>query len=168
MCKFIGKSNERVLWKLSKSAILRLYSIVHVTMETMKTSQLACQSKSFISIFFTCQVSAYELQPFSCHDSANEIYSQTTKTVFSHLNSPLIFFPKNSHVPSQYDYTKVFWKQKMLIFFARGPIRFTNLRPFSWEVRKVQTVLTFSTVAWLNLEFNWSVCIKKNEVPRFE
>ena len=37
-------------------------------------------------IFLTCQVSACELQPFSCHDLANDIYSQTAKTVFSHLN----------------------------------------------------------------------------------
>ena len=37
-------------------------------------------------MFFTCQVSACELQPFSCHDLAKDIYSQTPKTVFSHLN----------------------------------------------------------------------------------
>ena len=86
MCKFIGKSNEKVLCKLSKSEILRLYSIVHVAMETTKTSHFTCQSKSFISIFFTCQVSACELQPFSCYDLANDIYLQTAKTVFSHLN----------------------------------------------------------------------------------
>ena len=85
MCKFTGKSNERILCKLSKSEILRLYSIVHVAMETTKTSHFTCQSKSFISIFFTCQVSACELQPFSFHDLANDIYSQTVKTVFSHL-----------------------------------------------------------------------------------
>ena len=85
MCKFIEKSNERFLCKLSKSEILRLYSIAHVAMETMKTSHFMCQSKSFISIFFTCQVSACELQPFSCHDLANDIYLQTAKTVFSHL-----------------------------------------------------------------------------------
>ena len=72
MWKFIGKSNERILCKLSKSGILRLYSIVHVAMETTKTSNFTCQSKSFISIFFTCQVSACELQPFSCHDLPNE------------------------------------------------------------------------------------------------
>ena len=87
MCKFIGKSNVRILCKLSKSEILRLYSIVHVAMETKKTSHFTCQWKSFISIFFTCQVSACELQPFSCHDFANDIYSQTAKTVFSHLKS---------------------------------------------------------------------------------
>ena len=86
MCKLIGKSNKRILCKLSKSEILRLYSIVHVAIETMKTSHFTCQSKSFISIFFTCQVSACELQPFSCLDLANDIYSQTAKTVFSHLN----------------------------------------------------------------------------------
>ena len=85
MCKFIGKSNERILCKLSKSENLRLYSVIHVAMETAKMSNFTCQSKSFISIFFTCQVSACELQPFSCHDLANDIYSQTAKTVFSHL-----------------------------------------------------------------------------------
>ena len=57
-------------------------------METTKTSHFTCQSKSFISIFFTCQVLACELQPFSCHDLANDIYSQTAKTVFSHLKYP--------------------------------------------------------------------------------
>ena len=85
MCTFIEKFKERSLWKLSKSEILRLYSIAHVAMETTKTSNFPCQSKSFISIFFTCQVSACELQPFSCHNFANDIYSQTAKTVFSHL-----------------------------------------------------------------------------------
>ena len=79
------KSNERILCKLSKSEILRLYSVVHVAMETKKTSNFTCQSKFFISVFFTCQVSACELQPFSCHDLANDTYSQTAKTVFSHL-----------------------------------------------------------------------------------
>ena len=87
MCKIIGKSNERILYKLNKSEILRLYSIVHVAMETTKTSNFTCQSKSFISIFSTCQVSACELQPFSCHDLANDIHSQTAKTVFSHLKT---------------------------------------------------------------------------------
>ena len=67
MRKFIGKSNERILCKLNKSEILRLYSIIHVAMETAKTSSFTCQSKSFISIFFTCQVSACELQRFSYH-----------------------------------------------------------------------------------------------------
>ena len=90
MCKFTGKSNEQILCKLSKSEILRLYSIVHVAMETTKTSNFICQSRSFVSIFFTCQVSAHELQPFSYHHFANDIYSQTAKTVFSHLkDSPL-------------------------------------------------------------------------------
>ena len=85
MCKLIVKSNERILFKRSKSEILRLYSIVHVNTETTKTSNFTCQSKSFISIFFSCQVSACEPQPFSCHDFANNIYSQTAKTLFRHL-----------------------------------------------------------------------------------
>ena len=85
MCKFIGKYNERILCKPSKSEILGLYSIVHVAMETTKTSSFTCQSKSFISIFLTCLVSGCELQPFACHYLANDPYSQTAKTVFSHL-----------------------------------------------------------------------------------
>ena len=85
MCKFIGKSNERILRKLSKSENLRLCSVVHVAMETAKMSNFTCQSKSFISIFFNFQVSACELQPFSCHDLANDICTQTAKTVLSHL-----------------------------------------------------------------------------------
>ena len=79
VCQFIGKSNERIFCKLNKSEILRLYSIVGVAMETTKTSNFTGQSKFFISIFFTCQVSACELQPFSCHDLANDIHSQTAK-----------------------------------------------------------------------------------------
>ena len=68
----MAKSNERILCKLSKSELLRLYSIVNVAMETMKISHFTSQSKSFISIFLTCQVSACEL-PFSCQDLANDI-----------------------------------------------------------------------------------------------
>ena len=86
MCKLIRKSNEQILCKLGKSEILRLYSIVHVAMEITKTSKFTSQSKFFISIYFTCQVSACELQPFSYQDLANDLYSQTAKTVFSHLN----------------------------------------------------------------------------------
>ena len=79
MCKFIGKSNERSFCKLSKSEILRLHSIAHVAMETTKTLNFTCQSKSFFSILFTCHDLACELQPFSCHDLINDIYSQTAR-----------------------------------------------------------------------------------------
>ena len=43
VCKFIGKSNERILGKLSKTEILRLYSVVY-DMETVKKSNFTCQS----------------------------------------------------------------------------------------------------------------------------
>ena len=83
---FQGKSNL-IVCKLSKSEILRLYSVFDVAMETAKRSNFTCQSKSVISIFFTCQVSTCELQSFFCHDLANDIHSQTAKTVsmYSHL-----------------------------------------------------------------------------------
>ena len=82
----MGKSSERSFCKLSKSEILRLFSIVHVDMETTKTSNFTCHS-NLSSVYFSInlQVLARELQPFSCHDLANDIYSQTAKTVFSHL-----------------------------------------------------------------------------------
>ena len=68
MCKFtIGKSNARILSNLS----------VHVAMETTK-SHILPVSQNFSS--------ACELRPFSCHDLANDIYSQTAKTVLGHLN----------------------------------------------------------------------------------
>ena len=44
--------NERILCKLNKIEILRLYSIVHVAMGTTKASKFTCQSKFLISIFF--------------------------------------------------------------------------------------------------------------------
>ena len=104
MCEFIGKSNERILCKLSKSEILRFYSIVNVAMETTKTSNFTCRSKSFIIIFFTCQVSACELQPFACHNLANDLYSETAKTVFSHLK-------QNLCVLSRYYGMKFLWSE---------------------------------------------------------
>ena len=52
MCKFIGKSNERILCKPSKSEILRLYSIVNVAMETTKTSHFTCQ-QNLSSVYFS-------------------------------------------------------------------------------------------------------------------
>ena len=64
-------------------------------METAKTSNFTCQSKSFISIFFTFQVSACELQPFSCRDLANDRNSQPAKTVFSHLKISCFFGSSN-------------------------------------------------------------------------
>ena len=78
-------------------------------METTKTSNFTYQSKSFISIFFNCQVSACELQPFSCHNLANDLYSETAKTVFSHLQLGL------------------FWVQCFLVFSVKNPKhRFTS------------------------------------------
>ena len=87
MCKFIGKSNERILCKLSNSKwnfkVVFNRSCWHGNNENL-TFYLSI--KMFLSIFFICQASACELLPFSCHDLANDIYSQTAETVFSHLN----------------------------------------------------------------------------------
>ena len=126
MCKFIGKSNERILCKLSKSKILRLYSIVHVAMETTKTSHFTCQSKSFISIFFTCQVSACELQPFSCHDFANDICSQTVKTVFSHLNG--MFCTHSKMIFSPWNDKKMVLLHGIFRYTTKGMISYQSLR----------------------------------------
>ena len=72
MCKFIGKSNERILCKLSKSENLRLCSAVHVAMETGKTSNFTCQSKSFISKFLLAK-----FQLVSCNLSLAIIWQMT-------------------------------------------------------------------------------------------
>ena len=82
MCIFIGKSNERISCKLSKSEILKLYSIVHVAMETTK--------RQILPVNQTRHVLVCELQSFSCHDLVIDMYSQTAKTVFSHLNGSVV------------------------------------------------------------------------------
>ena len=88
MCNFIGKSNEWIFYKLSKSEILRLHSIVHVAMETTKTSNFTCQLKSFWHQYiFHWQSFSFHATTFSCHELANDIHSKTSKTVFSHLKS---------------------------------------------------------------------------------
>ena len=68
----MGKSNERILCKLSNGEILRLYLIVHVAMETTKTSNFTCQSNSFISIF-----SLAKFQLVSCNLSPATIWQMT-------------------------------------------------------------------------------------------
>ena len=72
MCKFIGKSNERILCKLSKSEILRLYSIVHVAMETTKTSILPV-NQNLSSVYF----SLAKFQLVSCNLSLAMIWQMT-------------------------------------------------------------------------------------------
>ena len=43
-------------------------------------------SQNLSSVYFSlAKVSANKVQPFFCHDLANDMYSQTAKTVFSHL-----------------------------------------------------------------------------------
>ena len=79
MCKFRGN----VLCKLSKSEILRLYSIVRVAMKTIKTSNFTCQSKSFISIF-----SPAKFQLLSCHISLAIIWQMTYTHKLPKLCSP--------------------------------------------------------------------------------
>ena len=49
----MGKSNERIYGKLSNGEILRLYLIVHVTMETTKTSNFTRQSITLSSVYFS-------------------------------------------------------------------------------------------------------------------
>ena len=77
---FKGKSNDRILCKLSKSEILRLFWIVHVAMETTKRHLLPVKQIFHRYILHLPSFS------FPCHDLTNNIYSQTAKTVFSHLN----------------------------------------------------------------------------------
>ena len=52
MCKFIAKSNERILCKLSKSEILKLHSIVHVAWKLRKRHILPV-SQNISSVYFS-------------------------------------------------------------------------------------------------------------------
>ena len=90
MYKFIGKSNERILCKLSKSGILRLYSIVYVAMETTKTSNFICQSKLFISVF-----SLAKFQLVSCNLSLAMIWQRTHTHELPKLCSDTLKLDKN-------------------------------------------------------------------------
>ena len=90
MCKFIGKSNERILCKLSKSGILRPYSIVYVAMETTKTSNFTCQSKLFISVF-----SLAKFQLVSCNLSLAMIWQRTHTHELPKLCSDTLKLGKN-------------------------------------------------------------------------
>ena len=78
MCKFIGKCNERILRKLSKSEILWLYSIVHVAMEAMETSN------------FTVHFSLGKFQLVSCNLSLAMIWQMTYSHELSKLCSATV------------------------------------------------------------------------------
>ena len=88
MYKFIGKSNGWILCKPFKSEILRLYSIVHVAAEIYEKVKFYLSIKIFHQYIFQVYLPSYSLwaEYFSCHDLANDIQSQTAKTVFSYLN----------------------------------------------------------------------------------
>ena len=60
-------------------------------METSKTSNFTCQSKYFISLLFTCQVLACELQPFSLDMIWQMTYIHKVQKLFpATLNRALI------------------------------------------------------------------------------
>ena len=68
----MGKSNERILCKLSKSEILGLYSIVHVAMETAKIPNFTGQS-NLSSVYF----SLAKFQLVSCNLPCAMIWQMT-------------------------------------------------------------------------------------------
>ena len=68
----MGKSSERIFCKVSKSEILRLFSIVHVDMETMKTSNFTCHS-NLSSVY--CSLAKFQL--VSCNLSLAMIWQMT-------------------------------------------------------------------------------------------
>ena len=119
----------------AKSEILRLYSIVHVAMETTKTSNFTCQTKSFTKIFFTWQVSACALQPFSCHDFANDIHSQTAKVCSATLNPDFL-----NHKGKPNDQNIMFCltkKARLFIMITRKLLRIIRRFEKSW-ITKIQ------------------------------
>ena len=85
----IGKSNERILCKLIepkwnfKVVFTRL--CCHWNYKNVKFYLIVNQNLSSVYFSLAKFRPACELQPFSCHDLANDIYSETAKTVLSHL-----------------------------------------------------------------------------------
>ena len=69
----MGKSNERIYGKLSNGEILRLYLIVHVAMETTKTSNFTRQSITLSSVYFSLAKS----QLVSCNLSLATFWQMT-------------------------------------------------------------------------------------------
>ena len=67
-----GKSNERILCKLNKSEILRLYSIVHVAMETTKR-QILPVNQNLSLVYFP----PAKFQLVSCNLSLAMIWQMT-------------------------------------------------------------------------------------------
>ena len=135
MCKFIEKSNERILLKRSKSEILRCIQSFMLPWKLRKCQILPCQLKSFIGIFFSCKVSACELQPCSFHNLANAKYLQNVKTVFSHLTNLI----KIGH----------FNTQKYKHLFSQGKSSRLQLKscPRSWCCRSIVS-LVFCVALW--------------------
>ena len=68
MCKFIGKPSEWILCKLSKSKILRLYSIIHVAMETKKHHILPV-NQNLSSVYFS--IAKFQLVMYLSNRSFN-------------------------------------------------------------------------------------------------
>ena len=151
MCKFIGKSNERILCKLSKSEILRLHSIVHVAMETTKMTNFTCQSKSgtdycqnLLSVYFSLAkfqlVSGNPSLAIICQ--MTYIYSQTVKTVFSNLKISLSLqnistqghgqHTMGGHCPEALSLNPL--SPVALFTFQRRVGRFSNLTRKGWKV----------------------------------
>ena len=73
MCKFIGKSNERILCKLTKSEILRLYSSVHVAMEKTKCHVVPVNQN--LSLVYFDSLAKFQL--VSCNLSLAMIWQMT-------------------------------------------------------------------------------------------
>ena len=74
MCNFIGKSNKQILCKQRQSEILRLYSIVHVAMETTTTSNLPV-NQNLSSVYFSLKNNKFQL--VSCNLSLGMIWQMT-------------------------------------------------------------------------------------------
>ena len=89
MCKFIGKSNEGILCKLSKNDISRLYSVGHVS---MKTSHFARPSK-LSAVYF----SLAKFQIVSCSRSLAMIWQKTYTQKLSKLCSATLIRTLRRH-----------------------------------------------------------------------
>ena len=108
MWKFIGKSNERILCKLSQSEILWLYPIVHIAMETMKLSSVHFSLAKFqlvscnLSLAMIWQMTYTHKLPKLCSPTNNTLIFnmklfQSSINSIDKLNFPVMLHQKAMH-----------------------------------------------------------------------
>ena len=104
----------------------------------------ACPETSLFPLYKKYSKIQYEASPLSL-TKIHQLLAQKC-TLIAELVAITVRLLEPGHLEEHYPIT--FFKNKRFSYvFANGLITFMNLRAFSWEVRYIQTILKFSTVA---------------------